>query len=398
MIGHIRPKVCKLPSQAKDSYMKLYCSICHSLRRQYGILSALFVNSELAILLLALRDYFMPGESWYRCPAKLHSTKKPVLIHEAVDHAAGFSVLLGWLKLLDWETDSPALHKKAIRKSLDKKASRILANLRKESKSLIQEYRDLVTGNCKDFSYVRRMSHLLSRTICIELGKQTIINSGNLTPLSELFGLIGELVSIADPLIDLHRDVKRGEYNPIWEAAAENSLNVSREYEKFSSEYHLIKNRVIREMDSSELRDILNTGFKTTLKLGLDNLSSRISARTKSLIERDFALHSRSNSFAYSLSSTSGSYIPNFSIQNVLKFSKHQYLLTGNHINLQARSEKRRKRSSYSDHCEWCSDGCCDVFDRCNCCECGRGKEHSGDSDSGGDGCDCNCDSCDCDC
>ncbi len=396
MIGHIKPKVCKLPSQAKDSYMKIYCSICHSLRHQYGILSALFVNSELAIVLLALRDYFVPGESWYRCPAKLHSTRKPVLIHEAVNHAAGLSLLLGWLKLLDWETDSPALHRKTIRKSLDKKAYRILANLRKETRSLIQEYQNLITGNCKGFSYVRRMSYLLSQTICIELGERTMISSHNLTPLSEFLGLIGELVSIADPLIDLHRDVKQGEYNPIWEAAAEDSLNLSREYERFRSEYHLIENRIIREMDNSELRNILNADFKTTLKLGLDNLSSRISTKRESLIESGFALHSRSSSFAYSLSAASGSYIPNFSIQNVLKFSKHQYLLTDNNINRQTRSEKRRRRSSYSDHCEWCSDGCCDVFDRCNCCKCGREKEHSGDSDSGGDGCDCNCDSCDC--
>lgn len=394
MIGHIKPKVCKLPSQAKDSYMKLYCSICHSLRRQYGILSTLFVNSELAIVLLALRDYFVPGESWYRCPAKLHSTKKPVLIHEAVDHAAGFSVLLGWLRLLDWETDNPALHKKAIRRSLDKKAYSILANLRKESRSLIQEYRDLVTANCKDFSYVRRMSHLLSRTICIELGGRTMISSDNLTPLSEFFGLIGELVSIADPLMDLHSDVQRGQYNPIWEAAAGNSLDIPREYERFRSEYHLIENRIVREMDSPELRDILNADSKTALKLGLDNLSYRISTKRESLIGSGFTLHGRSGSFAYSLSAVSGYYILNFSIQSVLKFSKHQYRITRNHVNLQARSRKPRKRLSCSDWCECCSN--CDICECCNCSGCCRERGHDGGSDSGGDGCDCNCDSCDC--
>ncbi len=387
MIGHIKPKVCKLPSQAKDSYMKLYCSICHSLRHQYGILSMLFVNSELAMVLLALRDYFVPKESWYRCPAKLHSTKKPILIHEAVNHAAGLSVLLGWLKLLDWETDSPGLHRKAIRKSLDKKAYRILANLGKESSSLIQEYRDMVAGNCQDFLYVRRMSHLLSSTICIELGERTMINSDSLTQLSKFFGLIGELVSIADPLIDLHRDVKRGEYNPIWEATAGNSLKVSREYERFRSEYRLIENRIMREMGSPELRNVLNTDFRTALKLGLDSLSSRISTKRESLIESGFAMHSRSSSFAYSLSVASGFHNPRFSIQNVLKFSKHQYRNTGNHVNLQARSRKPRKRLSCSDWCECC-----------NCSGCCREKGHDGGSDSGGDGCDCNCDSCDCDC
>lgn len=394
MIGHIKPKVCKLPSQAKDSYMKLYCSICHSLRHQYGILSTLFVNSELAIVLLALRDYFTPGESWYRCPAKLHSTKKPVLIHEAVNHAAGLSLLLGWLKLLDWETDSPALHRKAIRKSLDKKAYRILAKLRKESRNLIQEYQNLVTGNCQDFPYVRRMSHLLSRAICNELGSRTTINSDNLTPLSELFGLIGELVSISDPLIDLHSDVQRGEYNPIWEAAAGDSLNVSREYERFSSEYHLKENRIIREMDSPELRDVLNADFRTALKLGLDNLSLRISTKKESLIESGFALHSRSSSFAYSLPAASGFYSPRSSIQNALKFSKHQYRITRNHVNLQARSRKPRKRLSRSDWSECCRD-----FDICECCHCSgccRERGHDGGSGSGGDGCDCNCDSCDC--
>jgi hypothetical protein len=347
-------------------------------------------------VLLALRDYFTPGESWYRCPAKLHSTKKPVLIHEAVNHAARLSVLLGWLKLLDWETDSPALHRKAIGKSLDKKAYRILANLRKESRNLFQEYRDLIAGNSKDFLYVRRMSHLLSRAICVELGERTVINRGNLTPLSKFFGLIGELVSIADPLIDLHSDVQRGEYNPIWEAAAGNSLDVSREYERFRSEYHLIENRIVREMDSPELRDVLNTDFRTALKLGLDSLSSRISMKRESLLESGFVLHNKSSSFAYSLSAASGYFIPNFSIQSVLEFSKHQYRHTGNSLNLQARSKGRRKRLSRSDWCECCSD-----FNICECCHCSgccRERGHDRGPDSGGDGCDCNCDSCDCDC
>lgn len=209
-----------------------------------------------------------------------------------------------------------------------------------------------------------------------------MINSDNLTPLSEFFGLIGELVSIADPLIDLHRDVQRGEYNPIWESAAEDSLNVSREYERFRSEYHLIENRVIGEMDSPELRDILNADFKTALKLGLDNLSSRISTKRESLIERGFALHSRSNSFAYSLSAASGFYIPNFSIQNMLNFSKHQYRHTGNTITAKGPggSGKRRRVFSCLEHCECCGHVC----EGCICC-----------SDCCGDG--CNCDSCDCD-
>ena len=58
---------------------------------------------------------------------------------------------------------------------------------------------------------VRRMSRLLSKTICIELGKQTSIGSDNLASLSELFGFMGELVAIADPLVDLKDDIS--EYN-----------------------------------------------------------------------------------------------------------------------------------------------------------------------------------------
>ena len=301
MIGHIKPKICKLPSGAKDEYMNLYCSVCYSLRHEFGILGTLFVNSELAIILIALRDHFLPEENWYRCPARIHYTKKPISIHKAVDCAAKFSFLLGWLKVLDWETDKPSFYKKGIRKILDKKAGNLLATLNRESRHIIEQYYDLIASNCRDFSNVRRMSYLLSRAICIELGKQTEIDNSDLVSLSEFFGLVGESLAIADPLIDLGKDIEHKEYNPIWESAIRSDSSVFREYETYRSEYRRMESQIRSKLDSSELRNVLNNDFTTTLQLGLDELSSRIARRRGELFGSDFQLHSKDSASIHSL-------------------------------------------------------------------------------------------------
>ena len=257
MIGHIKPKVCKLPSGTRDEYMNLYCSICHSLRCQFGVLGSLFVNSELAIILLALRDYFAPVSGRRRCPAKGYLIKKPVSIHKVIHCAARFSFLLGWLKVSDWEADGPAFHKKLIKKLLDRKASSILASLGQRNRDVIQEYHSLTTDNCSDFMNVRRKSCLLSKTICIELGKQTSIGSDVLASLSEFFGLAGELVAVADPLIDLKNDIELGEYNPIWELSHRNISMLFHEYESCRLEYHRMEEQIRDELDCTVRRPLI---------------------------------------------------------------------------------------------------------------------------------------------
>jgi len=399
MIGHIKPKVCKLPSETKDEYMKLYCSICHSLKSQFGILGTLLVNSELAIILLALRNYYTPEERQYRCPAKLRCTSKPISVHKAVNCASKFSFLLGWLKVLDWETDRPSRYKKWIRKSLDRRAYSLLATLSKESLHVVEEYRDLTAGNSSDFSDVRRMSRLLSRTICIELGKQTMIDSSDLMLLSDFFGLIGEIVALADPLIDLRKDIEAKEYNPIRESVVRNNSDISSEYGQHLSEYRRMESQIKSELDDPGLQNILNDDFTTTLRLGLDRLSSRITRKRDEFFEVGSGLHSKNTIAVYGLSAIFrfsrpypalyGSLRTGLSGQKPVNSTTHEDQPGGAGYSINkasqdskkpGKSKRKGRRRSESGGCwGWCEGlECCCIL---------------------GDGCgDCDCDVCDCDC
>lgn len=429
MIGHIKPKVCKLPSGTRGKYMNLYCSICHSLRFQFGVLGTLFVNNELAIILLALRDYFAPVSDRCRCPAKGFLVKKPVSIHRAVHYAARLSFLLGWLKVSDWEADSPALYKKLIKKLLDRKAGNILAGFGQMSRDVMEEYHNVATGNCGNFLNVRRMSYLLSKSICVELGKQTSIDSDSLTSLSELFGLIGELVAIADPLIDLKDDIEHREYNPIRESSHADVSMLFHEYEFYRLEYHHIEERIRNELDRPGAQNVMNDDLVTTLQHALDRLSSRIVKKRAEFFDSGWNT-SMSGFFRMTPQAgvaalgDSGSHQTDFPDRNIMQFARYggkygnqfrkggtddeapqepgssedsekkaaRKLTSAEKEQLQEMIDKhgRQKPEFHDETCwygliplRWCAEGGLE----CCCC---LGSEGCGDC--AGDGCECCCD------
>lgn len=345
MLGHLKPRFCHLTPQSKRHYQHLYCSICYSLRQQFGLSASFFINHELTLSLAAFPDYANMTAEECACPAKLFCQQKPILRDPLIDKAAQLCLLLVWLKLVDWETDSPAFYKQHFRQSIEVKVQPILSNLTPATRQFIDSYLLLIRANSTDFAISAKMSGLLAKYIFQELS-QDAANTQKV--ISEIILLLGELITLADALLDLKKDIQQKQYNPIISATAQNHTTLEQEYARLKADYDLLVQSIKARIVEGNLKT-LNPVFSEILQQSLHNLGHKIQTANNALFAAD--------------------------------------------------NQKNKFRSD-----SWCerADGCCDCVDCCQCCGensrccCGSSSESGGSCCEGASCCDC-C-SCDCSC
>lgn len=331
MLGHLKPLSCQLSSSSKQHYQHLYCSICYSLRQQFGLSASFFINHELTLSLAAFPDYSTMNTETRACPANLFCKQKPILCDALIDKAAQLCLLLVWLKLVDWETDSPAFYKKRFRQSIETKVKPVLANLTPSTRQFIDSYLLLIRANSTDFTITAKMSGLLAKNIFQELNQ-----NNTQAVISDITLLLGELITVADALLDLKQDIANKEYNPIITATEQNNTTLEQEYKVLKTNHEQIVAAIKHKINSESLI-IVNPIFCEILQQSLRNLANNIKQANNALFAN------------------------------------------------------RRNNSRTRRWCD-CADGCCDF---CQCC-----GENSGggccDACSCGDcGC-CDCGGCDC--
>jgi hypothetical protein len=291
MLGHLKPRFCQLTSPSKQHYQHLYCSICYSLRLQFGLSASFFINHELTLSLAAFPDYVTMNTENCACPAKLFCKQKPILLDPLIDKAASLCLLLVWLKLVDSETDSPAFYKKILRQSIEAKVQPVLANLTPSTRQFIDSYLLLIRANSTDFSTTSKMSGLLAKQIFQELCQH---NDNTQETVTEITLLLGELITVADALLDLNKDIERKQYNPIITATEQNNSTLMQEYTLLKIDYDKLVQDITAIIHATNLKSV-NPLFCEILQQSLNNLSGNIH-RANTIMFADSARNRRNNS------------------------------------------------------------------------------------------------------
>ncbi len=253
-----------------------------------------------------------------------------------VDEAARYSLLLGWLKAVDWEADKPALYKTGIRKLLDRKTAAFLPYLPIKTADVINEYAQLAKNNSRDFPKVRKMSARLAGQIGGELCGQA--EPRQFANYPRIFEWVGEIISLADPLLDLETDLSRNEYNPIADLAEKNHTGIEAEYQNLRAEYEAAKNKTLKALAFLPSAD---SAFVLAMQQSFSNLSRKIACAAESL----FGIAAASQE--------------------------------------EDEDKKKKKKNACSDFCYLCDCDCCPSFGNC----CSSGGEGGGNCCCGG--CDC---------
>ena len=215
MFGYVLPSQERLSEEAKKQFQAVYCGLCHTLGKRYGLTSRMILNYDLVFLAMLLQDG--PAE---RCEKTCiaHPIKKRVCNcrSASLETAADMSVILSWWQIQDgiadhglWKGLKYRLAALFLRRAYKKARQfqpgfdgrtqehlRELAALEKENEPSLDKPADTFARLLADTA--QEVSQPIKRRV-----------------LETLLYHLGRWIYLVDAADDLEKDMKCGAYNPL---------------------------------------------------------------------------------------------------------------------------------------------------------------------------------------
>lgn len=223
MFGYIKPftpmlRVCEL-----EAYKAVYCGLCRTLKKRYGMFASLFVNYDMTFAAMLLSEEKEPPRLCQgRCVASPFRKKCYMLGLQSLDIVADATMILAWHKANDDLGDERGFRKirarllKWILRSGYKKASQYRPELAFETERYLALFSKLEKEGCTS---IDRM------TDCMGHYAEAMAYEAAMDRDAKRAILYYEmrLITLADALDDYDEDCQAGRYNLI--AARYGALN-----------------------------------------------------------------------------------------------------------------------------------------------------------------------------
>ena len=217
MYGNVKPLKAQLRVCEWDHFQAVYCGLCNTLKRRYGLVYRFAISYDMAALALAL-DAISNTECKYekkRCIASPLRRKCALCKTKALDFTADASIIFSYYKICDSVADKsffkalPYRVLRVVMKPALKKASRTEPELAKNVSECISELSQLEREKCVS---IDAPADVFARAVA-SLSKYL---NGNAQKIAkEMFYHIGRAVYIIDAINDIEDDKKSGNYNPV---------------------------------------------------------------------------------------------------------------------------------------------------------------------------------------
>ncbi len=217
MFGYVRIAKSELKIKEYEMYKAVYCSLCKSLGKHYGILSRFTLSYDftfLALLNMSLKDGCTQIEQ-KRCAFNPLKKCNYCKADDDLEMPSAAAMIMTYYKLLDNIEDEKGFKKlgylclKPILKSANKKASLKYPQIEKIVCDYITEQAKLEKADCKEFDEIahptaKALSEILK--LCSDDNSQKRI-------LERIGYCLGRYIYLMDAFCDLKDDIKTGSYN-----------------------------------------------------------------------------------------------------------------------------------------------------------------------------------------
>lgn len=232
MFGYIKPQKCSLRVREWEHYRAVYCGLCNTLKRRYGLSARFIVNYDFTFLSLVLEAAGgqCGGYEYKRCIASPLSQKCACVRSDALDIAADASVILTWWQLCDAVMDKPfwsgmpaRLSRLFLRRAYRRAAGK-LPSFDAQVRACLNELHGIEAERAPSYD---RPADTFARILaamsefCDGAEKRRI--------LREMFYHIGRIVYLTDALADVSEDLRSGNYNPVLARLSVTALPLSDE-------------------------------------------------------------------------------------------------------------------------------------------------------------------------
>ncbi len=228
MFGYVRIAKAELKIKEYEMYKAVYCSLCKSLGKHYGILSRFTLSYDftfLALLNMSLKDGCVKIEQ-KRCAFNPLKKCNYCKADDLLEMPSAAAMIMTYYKLLDNIEDEKGIKKlaflclKPILKKANKKAALKYPQIEKIVSEYITEQTKLEKANCKEFDAIAHpTANALSQILmlCSDDKSQKRV-------LERIGYCVGRYIYLIDAFCDLKDDVKTGLYN-VLKNKPENEVN-----------------------------------------------------------------------------------------------------------------------------------------------------------------------------
>ena len=215
MFGYVVINQSDLSEEELLRYRQCYCGLCHSLKERSGNLSRLMLTFDLTFLTLLLQALYEKEERENAGPCIIHPFKKQSWWQsEITDYAADMTVLLGYQKLMDdWNDDCNPLR---LWESLPFKRHyrRIAQRYPRQSEVLEDRMAKLSFMEIQGEQDPDKAAGLFGDIMAEIFVYQEDYWSDTLRKMGQA---LGRFIYLMDAVVDLEKDRKTGNYNPLKE-------------------------------------------------------------------------------------------------------------------------------------------------------------------------------------
>lgn len=218
MFGYLRPEREELKVREYELYRSVYCGLCKSLGKDYGIISRLTLSYDCTML--AMLTASLKGECSHvsdgRC--RVNPLKKCLMCDiegEAMHLAGAVSVIMTYYKLSDTIADSGFLKRtgariiRALFKGCLKKAGKSYPEIESDVREMVQAQQIAEENDSGIDASADPTAKLLSK-LCRRLSDDEMTQL-----VLERFGYyLGRWIYIIDAADDLEKDIKHHSFNP----------------------------------------------------------------------------------------------------------------------------------------------------------------------------------------
>ncbi len=216
MFGYVRPLIPELKVGELERFRAMYCALCHTLGREFGIRARLILNYDFVFLATLLSGDEKTEFCLKRCP--IHPLKKRCVCCEGayLSESAGYSVILTYWKLKDSAKDERGA-KRAVAAvgafALERAYRRACARWPDFDCAVKSCLAELDAVECGDDDSLDRAADTFARILSSAADGTKDAERRRI--LKELLYHTGRWIYINDAYDDLEHDAKSGSYNPI---------------------------------------------------------------------------------------------------------------------------------------------------------------------------------------
>lgn len=216
MFGYVRPPLGQLPEEEQARFRAVYCGLCRTLGKRYGLAARFILNYDFTFLAILLSDGREREAPCVRCPA--HPLKKRACCPPdgAMELAADESVILAYWQLRDgvadhgfWKGLQYRFLSRLLRRAY-RKAAALRPAFDASTREQLRQLSALEAERCPSMDRAADAFAALLGSAAKEVEdpvRQRV--------LGQLLYHLGRWIYLVDAADDLKKDARSGNYNPV---------------------------------------------------------------------------------------------------------------------------------------------------------------------------------------